>query len=196
MQKRTRNILIVVGIVLVIFAGILGFGIYSLYSFFSRINESAKVEIPAELQEAKIFKGAEFLTKAEFFKLTSLDYTEQIKKAWKISDEKERQKFISRETAKGIYGFDVVKICGDEIVAAGKFGGFAFDTSGELKREIVFEPSEQTIQIGWYEQKEYKADLDNLKIVELDSQGRCGFMAHGEEILIGGKETIWKFAAK
>lgn len=178
--SRKAKIFIGIGLaVAVIILAVVGYGAWSLYSFFSQISSLTKVEIPAALQEAKVFTGGEFLTKSEVFKLKKLSYSEIISQSLKIPDEKARQQFISSETSKGIFKFQDLKICRDEVIAAGKFGGYVFDRSGELKREIYFEPSERTIQIGWYQQKEHKADLDNLRIVELDNRGRCGFLSHG-----------------
>lgn len=78
MKSRTRNILFIVGIAALIIFGFVGYGIYSLYSFFSQIIEYTNKEIPAELKETKVFKGAEFLNKSEIFKLDEMSFSPRV----------------------------------------------------------------------------------------------------------------------
>jgi hypothetical protein len=197
MKPRTRNILIIVGIVVLIVFGFVGYGIYSLYSFFSQVREFTNREIPAELKETGVLKGADFLTKSEFFKLKETGFTETIGKGAAAKDEKERQKIINSNTAKGIFGFDDIKICGEEIVAVGKFGAQVFDLNGNFKQEILFEPNQTKIKVGWYEQNHYKNDLDNLQIIDLENDGRCEFFSFGltQGMVVYGNQgnIIWKY---
>lgn len=178
MKKRTRNILIVVGIFLTILVGIIGFGIWKIFSFFSEIRNYANKEIPAELQETKIFKGEDFLQKSEIYKLKQLSLSEIISKSLDIKDEKEREKIIQSESAKKVYGYSDIKICGEEIIAVGKFGGQAFDLSGNFKRDIYFELAVKKIKIfGWTKESHQKI-LDELKIIDLENDGKCEFIAY------------------
>jgi hypothetical protein len=177
MKTKTRNILIVSGLIFVIFTGIVGYFGYRLYSFFSAVGTTLNREIPAELKETKVFKGDGFLQKTEFFKLPKLAYNEVIWKGSQIKDEKEKQKFIGSQTAKDFYGFADLKICGEEIIAVGKFGGYVFDRDGNLKREILFEPKAQKLKVFGYEQETFSATLDNLRIIDADNDGRCEFIS-------------------
>lgn len=199
MKTKTRNILIIIGVILLIFAGTAGYAGYKIYSFFSGIGISR--EIPDELKEAKVLKGADFLTKTEFFKLKQEGFLTTTGKGSQIEDEKERQKFINSQSAKTIYNFADIKVFGYEIIAAGQFGGYVFDLHGNLKREILFEPTVEKIKIGYYEQDHFQFNLDNLTIVPLEKnkfgfssfdsvQGVTIFDDNGNQVWTYGKEKL------
>jgi len=101
MKKKTRNILIVVGAVCLIFAGIAGYGAYSVYSFFTEFG--AEREIPEEIKDARILSGDGLLTKSEIFKLEKDGLLKTIGKASQIKDEKERKRVSESQTAKPIF---------------------------------------------------------------------------------------------
>ncbi|MGI8495068.1 MAG: hypothetical protein ACR2L1_07125 [Pyrinomonadaceae bacterium] len=194
MIKRTRNILIIVAVVLLIFTGLIGLGAYSLYSFFSRISSSR--EIPAEIKDARILKGADFLSRREFYKINRESLLDTIGKSAQVKDEKERQKIVNSQTAKGIYGFNDLQIFGDEIIAAARFGAYVFDFDGNLKRQILFEPSAEKIKVGSYERETYQSNLDNLKIVRFD-RDKFGFLSYGSSagvrIFNADGDQIWNY---
>ena len=119
------------------------------------------------------------MQKSEFFKLPKLSYAETVAKASQSKDEKEKNQIISAETAKDIYGFDDLKICGAEIVAVGKFGGYVFDLSGNLQRELYFEPKVEKISIFGFERESFRATLDKLRIVDFRNDGNCSFISQG-----------------
>ena len=201
MKSKTRNILIIVGFILLIFTSLIGYGFYSVYSFFSSFGGFTETPIPAELQQARILKGGDFLEKTEFFKITETSKWETIKKAATEEDEKEKQKQISSDVAKGIYGFADIKMCGDEIVAVGQFGGYVFNRNGELKREIFFEPDVRKIKILFgYEHLTYHDTLDNLKIVDLENDGQCEFVSFGSSdgltVFDSRGDATWRFGKR
>ena len=138
MKKRTRNILIIIGVVLLIFAGIIVYGVYKIYSgldsVFNRVENMA--EIPDEIKEARVLKGSDFLVKSEFFKLNQEGFLTIVGKGSQVKDEKEREKLTQSLIARKIYGFEDIKVVNNEIIAVGVFGGFIFDLNGTLKREI------------------------------------------------------------
>lgn len=197
MKSATRNILIIVGLVLVGFVGIISYGVYRAYTFFNSISESVNKEVPPELQEAKILKDEGFLQKSEFFKLKKLSFAETVAKGSQAKDEKERVRLTRSETAKGIYGFDDIKVCGDEIIAVGKFGGFVFDKNGDLKREIYFEPKVIKIKVFSFEREHYLQTLDDLRIVDLKNDGNCEFISEsplaGVTIFDNQGNLAWKY---
>lgn len=176
MKKRTRNILIAGGVLTAIFAGILLYGAYSLYSFFSQITTAR--EIPDDLKEARITKGAGFLTKTEFFSVEQKGLLKTISDSSTIKDEKERQKTVSSSVGKGLFNFADIKIVNEELIAVSQSSGYVFDKNGNLKREIFFEPLKEKLKIGWYEQDTYQSRMDNIQIVELE-KNKLGFLSFG-----------------
>lgn len=177
MKKSSRNILIVLVCVFVVIGGFAAYGVYKIYSIFSFVR-SMTPETPADIKEPRILTGGDFLTKKEFFKITTGGMFETIGKGSTIKDEEEREKFVHQQTAKGIYNFDEIKVIGYEIVAVGKFGGFVFDIGGELKREIVFDLVKDKIKIGPYEKEHLHSELDNIRIVQLETN-KYGFLSFG-----------------
>ncbi|MBS1797944.1 MAG: VCBS repeat-containing protein [Acidobacteria bacterium] len=178
LSPKTQNLL-GCGVLLVAgFLGLAGYGVWKLYSFFSNIRAAVSREIPDELAEAKVFRGDGFLRKTEFFKLTKEDLFTTIGKSTETPDEKERQKIVQSQIAKGIYNFADLRVVAGRIVAAGEFGAYVLDPAGNLEREILFEPTVRKIKIGWYEKESYETNLDNLRIVELE-KNRFGFASFG-----------------
>ena len=70
MKPRTQNLIGCSVLALVIFIGIVGYGAYKIYSFFNEIGLNK--EVPAELKEAKVTVGADFLQKTEYQNLIHL----------------------------------------------------------------------------------------------------------------------------
>jgi len=198
MTTKVRNFLIVGGVLATIVIGLIGVGLYKVYSFFSMIGLNR--EIPAELKDARVTKGGEFLTRSDFFKLDTPGLLKTIGDGSKIPDEKEREKVVKSQTARGIYNFSDLQVIGDSIIATGEFGGFVFDLNGNLKRQILFDPSTERIKIGPIEKEVYQTSLNNLTIVRLD-RDHTGFLSfgsiegarifddNGKEIWTVGKET-------
>lgn len=179
LSPKTRNLIGCGVLALLVFLGIGGYLAWKAYSFFSRFGTVSEKTIPDELREPRILKGADFLAKAEIFKLQKLGFTETVGKGAAAGDEKEKQKIIHSETAKDVYGFDDIKLCGDELIAAGKFGGYVFELDGNPKREILFEPQARKIKVLWWEQVTYKETLNNLRIIDVENDGQCEFISEG-----------------
>lgn len=201
MDSKTKKLLGCGAILIAITVLLVGFGVFSTVSYFNKLNAFLNKEIPEELKEARILKGVEFLKKTEFFKLDEATFTETIGKSLASKDEKERQKLIQSQTAKSYYNFADIKIIGDEIIAVGEFGGFVFDFNGNLKRSILFEPTNDKIKIGWYEQDSYHLSLNDLEIVKLNKDefgfsssdsigGVTVFDKNGNQIWNYGKEKV------
>lgn len=197
MKTKTRITIIIIGSILLVFAGVIGYAGYRLYSIFSEINTFARKEVPADLKETKVLKGVDLLQKGEFFKLKQSDTKDVILKGSQIKDEKEKQKFIHSETAKRIFGFDDIRICGAEIVAAGKFGGYVFDRDGNLKREILFEPKAKKIKVFGIETETFDDSLDDLRIIDPENDGKCEFISHspidGVTIFSDQGDIAWQY---
>jgi hypothetical protein len=176
MKPKTRNILIVLGVFAAILIGLVGFGMYSIYSFVSRI--AAGRELPPELIEARITKGAGLLRRSEFFKLDESGWMETIKETSKTQDEKEQHRIMNARTARSVHNFSDLRVVGDTVVAVAEFGGFFFDFNGNLKNEITFEPTTARVKIGPIESDTYQPSTDNISIVLLDRE-HIGFLSHG-----------------
>lgn len=201
LSPKTKTLIGCGAFALLFLVGIGGYFGWKIYSFYSEISRySSSREIPDELREPRVLKGAGFLSKTEIFKLSSDGYGATLKKGIAARDEKEKQKIINSDSAKGISNFDDIKVCGGEIVAAGRFGAQILDLNGNFKREILFEPSLTKIKIGWYQQNHYKAAVDNLQIVDLDGDGNCEFFSFGslEGVTVYDREgnIAWKYGGE
>ena len=192
MKKRTRNILIILAVILLSILGVVGYGIYSIYSLF------AGREVPDEIKVARVLKGEGIFVKSEFFKLKKSSFLETAKEGQKIKDEKEREKLIDSEVAKGIYNFSDLMAYRGEVIAVGEFGGFVLDAHGDVKQRILFEPVKFDISIGPFNKTSYRSDLDNLKIIHL-TPDRIGFLSEGSiqgvRIFDENGNQIWNFGA-
>lgn len=200
LSPKTRNLIGCGALVLLVLVGVGAYAGWKIYSFFSEASAYLNREIPDELREPRVLKGADFLSKTEIFKLSKDGYVTTVKKGIAARDEKEKQKIIHNSTARGIFGFDDIKVCGEEIVAVGRFGAQILDLNGNFKREISFEPSLVKIKMGWYEQEQYKPATDNLQIVDLDGDGGCEFFSFAttEGVTVYGSEgnIAWKYGGE
>lgn len=203
MTKISAKIQNLIGCGVIIALLLIGTTVYvlwSAYSFVRSINSFNEKSLPSELIEPRILTGNGFFTRTELFKLDKNEHIKTIGKSINVKDEKERQKLIGSETAKTIYGFSDLDLCGNEIIAAGEFGAYVFNLEGELKREILFEPTIKKIRIGWYEQNSYEQNLTNLKIVELKKGEACGFisfdMSAGVTVYNDQGNIIWNYGKR
>jgi len=62
MNKTTRNVLIIISSIALLFIGAVGYGVYKAYSFFILGGV-----LPDEIKTARILKGSAFLSKKELF---------------------------------------------------------------------------------------------------------------------------------
>lgn len=197
MKKSTRNILIALSVIVVIFTAFIGYGIYSVYNFFSKIGTVSESEIPNELKEARILTGNGFVNKSEYFKLDSEQLLKTFGKGSAIQDEKKRSEYVNSQTSRQFFGFDNIKVCGEEIVAVGKFGGFVFAKDGSVSREIIFEQKAQKVKIGFIEHESYRTTLDNVEIYDFEGDGRCEFFSYssldGVVIFDSEGKAIWRY---
>lgn len=199
MTSKTKNILIILSVLVVIGLGVVGYGAYKIYSLFTHFGSNR--EVPPELQQARITVGEGFLTRTEFFKLEEGGVLKAIGEGSRIPDEKEREKKVNANVARGIYNFADLQVVGQEIIAVAEFGGFFFDVTGNLKKEIYFEPVAEKLTIGPYEHQSYQSRASNLRIVRLDSskvgflsfdstQGVLVFDENGNQIWSHGKKDV------
>lgn len=197
LSPKTQNLIGCGVITAILLIGVVSYGLWSVYSFFKNINTSAETPLPEELQQARVVTGGDFLVKAEVFKLSDEPYAQTIGKSVLISDEKERAKIVASSTARRFHNFSDLRLCGGELIAAGKFGAFAFDLEGKFKREILFKPTTEKIKIWWFEHNTYKQNLNHLQIVELKKNEPCGFIAYdsvaGATIYNDKGNIIWNY---
>jgi hypothetical protein len=118
-----------------------------------------------------------------------------------IRNDQEREKYTQSQTAKNFYNFSDLKVIGDEIVAVGEFGAYIFELNGNLKRQVAFDLVKDKIKIGPYEQDNFQSELDNIQIVQLETnvygflsygsmQGVRVFDRNGHQLWEYGKETV------
>src|SRR5262245_52653263 len=175
MKVKNRTIFIGVAIAICITLIFLGYGFFKIYTFMSAFQPK---EIPAEIQQPRVLVGDTVFTKSEIFKLGQVSLVQTISEGSQIRDEKERQRAIQSDTARGIFNFSDLRVIGDRVIAVAEFGAFTFDLNGNLLKRVTFEPSEQEIKIGPYTHTAYQGDLSNLRVVDL-GQGRIGYLSHG-----------------
>lgn len=200
MKKRTRNILVILSVLVVIFTTFIGYGIYSVYNFFNEFGDITETEIPNELKEAGIPTGNGFVKKTDFFKLDGGKLVKTIGKSSSITDKKKRSEYIDSQTARQFYGFDNIKVCGEEIVAVGKFGGFVFSKNGDVLREIIFEQKVEKVKILFFKRDYYRTTLDNLQIYDFEGDGKCEFVSNssidGVVVFDGDGRAIWRYGER
>jgi hypothetical protein len=193
MKPITRN-LVIGGVLLVL--GIISYGVYSIYSVANTVSTSRSVFIPSQLMETKVFKGEDFLAKTEIFKIKKVGFWQTVLKSAFAKDKKDGEQITNSEVAKGIYGFNDIKVIGNEIIAVGKFGGYVFDLNGNLKRDFLFEPQQGEMTVFGFKKERYYQALNELRIVEIAKDNYI-FLTQGsvEGINTYDKDgkTIWKF---
>lgn len=197
MKNRTRNILIIVASVFLVLGGLGLYGVYRIYKYVTRF--STPRELPAEIKDARVLKGQDFLAKREFFKLDRQSLLKTMGKSSGIENEEERAKYTQSQIAKGIYNFSDLKVIGNEIVAVGEFGAFIFERNGNLKRTVAFDLAKEKIKIGPYEKDDFRAELDNIQIVQL-ATNFYGFLSYGSfqgvRIFDQNGHQIWEYGRK
>ncbi len=198
MELKTKKLIGCGAVLILITVGLVGFFVYRTYSFFNQLEsyKVEKAEIPTDIKEARILKGADFLKKTEMFKLTTESTFETFKRGATIADEKEKERFIRSQTAKNYFGFADIKVFRDEIVAVGNFGGYVFDLQGNLKKEFFFEPTTKKISFFGFEKETFDLSLDNLEIISLNNE-KYGFITDdlttGAIVYDENGNQIWNF---
>jgi hypothetical protein len=197
MNKTARNILIITGTLAVLIVGVAGYGIYKAFSIFSQGGVFG--DMPDEIRNAGILKGATFLSKKELFRMKEQTFLETVSKVSKTKDNNERQKTLQDWTGQKLFTFTDIKVIGNEIVAAGNCKAFIFDLSGKQKREITFESAQRTIKIGSYEQTSYQPFFANLKIIQLN-KNTIGFSSIdaslGFQVFDDNGKLLWAYGGK
>ena len=157
---------------------VVGYGAWRVYSFLSSAGTITEAEIPPEIGEPRVTRGADFLLKHEIFRKTALSNTDLIIKGTGEPDVQKRQQMIEAETDKRYFGYSDVRVCGDHIIAAGKFGAFRLTPTGELEQTIFFDPKIVEVKILYWKTTHPTQTLDNLRIVDVDGDGACEFVSH------------------
>ncbi len=195
MDSKTKTFLGCGAVLILITISLVGYFAYWIYSFANEIGTSNK-EIPNEIKEARILKGSDFLNKTEIVKLTKESIFETGKRGATATNEKEKQKIIQHNIAKGVYGFSDLKILNNQIIAVGQFGGFVFDLQCNLQREILFEPSNESMKVFGFEVDNYRLNLDSIEIVLL-TKDKFGFISNdsisGATVYDENGNQIWNY---
>lgn len=196
-SKKAKIVLFTLLGVTVIFGGILIYGVWSIYSIFSNFGPRSEASIPTPIREPRILKGAELFERKEVFRKEKMGLIEIAQKSRQIPDEKEKQKYVNAQSARMIYNYSDLKVCGDQLLAAGEFGVFIFDTSLSLKQEIFFDSSPEKVKIGGYEMQTNNQRIESPKIFELEKNKQCGFISKasisGVTVLGATGQIIWEY---
>ena len=195
MTPRARNLLIFFGIIAAVGIAVVGYSGYRIYSIFA--NFGLDIELPEELKEARITRGAGLLRRTEFFKMEKTCLPTTIGESAAGADNKEQDRISKGQIARTVYNFTDIRLIGSEVIAAGEFGAFVLDLNGNLKREIFFEPLIDKIKAGQHEETTYRSNLGTLRIARLEP-ARIGFLSfdaiQGVRVLDENGDQIWSHA--
>lgn len=177
-KRSVKIVLSVIAAIIVTVFAIAGYGVWRTLSFLSEISSDSDKQVPIELAQPRVLTGSEFLSKRQLFKKTAKSFSEVVFDG-SARDEEDRDKLVSIESAKKVYGFSDIRLCGDEIVAAGEFGAYIIDRDGNLKRFVAFERLKDEIKVLFWTQKTFRDTTDNLRIFDIESDGRCEYHSNG-----------------
>jgi hypothetical protein len=159
---RSRNIVIVVvGACAAILAGCaaLGWFVYSLFT--GGLLGYQPPPTPAELKEARIVIGKDFLNRSDFFRSPFL---ETIKGLGRINDV-------------AVGEFDPHP--GLDVVVAGSNGALVLDRSGAQEGRTIFELQVSNQKIGPFNTPKVDFSIGDIQIVDLEGDGICEYLARG-----------------
>jgi len=179
MAFRFRHILTIFSVIAVLGIGLLGLFFWLIFSALERADKF--VDLPEEIQEARVLSGEGLLSREEFFKLKTQSFLGIIFQSITETDEVKQQQRAQSEMAKKMSGFDACfyDAANNEVVFAGMFGAEVLDRSGAVKREILFQPVANKFKAGWFESKNYGAAFSEVRIADLDKDGSYEFVGSG-----------------
>lgn len=196
LKTSTKTILGIAGAILILVLGIAGYGAWRIYFMFSEISSYTNRQVPPELAEPRVLTGEGFLEKKEILKKTSKSLSEIVLSGAGQSDD-DRERLGSIETAKSIYGFSDLAVCGNDVVAAGKFGAYLTDLDGKAERFIVFEPLVDEIKVLFWTKKTFRETTDELQIFDIEGDGKCEYhsnsSADGFSLFDSNGKVRWRY---
>jgi len=116
---------------------------------------------PAQLKEARIVVGKDFLAKSEFVKTT---YLENIKGVGSFSDV-------------AVGEFDPHP--GLDVVVAGRSGALVFDRYGVQQGRSIFQFQTSSVKVGPFNTPKVDMSLGDVKVIDLEADGVCEYLARG-----------------
>lgn len=180
--------------------GFVAFFTWKIVTSIDDLGKTDEAAIPQEIREPRVLKGFEFLTKSDFFKLKKGKFLDGVSIGATASDDKEKTKRLEHESGKGIFRFSDMKICGNEIVVVAQNGGYVFDKSGNLSREIWFEPTEQMVKVWWWKQFVYHGTTNNIRIIDIENDGKCEFTSYssvdGFAVFDSEGNGLWRYGQR
>lgn len=196
LKRSTKIVLSVAAGFIMICVGVAGYGAWKIFSFYSEVSSYVNKAVPTELSEPRIFVGNGFLSRKEILKKSEKSFSEIILKG-AAQNEEDRDRMISIESAKSVYGFSDVKLCGNDVVAAGEFGAYVVDLEGNPRRFVAFERLADEIKILFWTKKIYRDTNSNLRIFDIDGDGLCEFYSNapGDGFTLFGSDgrVMWRY---
>jgi hypothetical protein len=158
-KKLLTWFLILAGVLLVILA----LAAWVIYSHFSRTLIGRTTKTPPDLREARIVKGAEFLSRNQFF-TTSQSRFDPVNSIGSIQD-------ISIGELSPTPGIDVV--------IAARRGAMIVDRNGVKQSQIQYELETTKRKVFGYETETPRTLLGDMQIVDLEGDGACEYLGRG-----------------
>ncbi len=160
---RTKTIVIMAiasCAVLVAFCASLVWFVYSMYT--GALLGYSPPPTPAQLKEARIVVGKDFLAKSEFVKTT---YLENIKGVGSFSDV-------------AVGEFDPHP--GLDVVVAGRSGALVFDRYGVQQGRSIFQFQTSSVKVGPFNTPKVDMSLGDVKVIDLEAMVSAS-ISHAED---------------
>ena len=180
MKKRTRIFIGIMLFMILLTVGGIGIVIWKVSGILSQPMRSDK-QAPPIIREAKTLIGDGLFSKSEFFKQSATTFGDVVFGAFSEVSDAKREIVTASKVDKATFGYSDANYDAKtgELTLLGKFGVQVIDREGKLKHEILLEPEVTVIKIFGFEQKQYKNEFQNFKIIDLEDDGTLEYLAWG-----------------
>lgn len=159
---HTRKIII---IVVISCAGLLAVCAVFVWFFYSLVTGTLfgyqRPQTPAQLKEARIVVGKDFLSRSVFVETTPL----------------ERIKGIGNLSNVAVGEFDSHP--GLDVVVAGHAGALVFDRNGTRRARVLFQFRTSNEKIGPFTTPKVDDSLGDVQVIDIEGDGACEYLARG-----------------
>lgn len=179
-SRRTRIFLGAMIFMIFITLGGIALTVWKVSEFLRQPMRSHRFA-PLPIRETKTLIGNELFSKTEVFKQTETTFGDIVYGSLGDVDEAKREIAAASKIDKAMFGFSDAHYDhkSGELTLLGKFGVQTVDREGKLKQEILLEPEVMVVKIFGFEQKQYKNDFQNFRIIDLENDGQLEFLAWG-----------------
>jgi hypothetical protein len=179
-SRRTRIFLGAMLFMIVLTVAGLALAVWKISEFLRQPMRSEKIA-PLVIREPKTLIGDGLFSKAEVFKQSETTLGDIFYGSISEVNDAKREIAAASKVDKATFGYSDAHYdtkTGD-LTLLGKFGVQTIDRDGKLKQEMLLEPEVTIIKIFGFEQRQYKNDFQNFKIIDLENDGKLEFLAWG-----------------